>query len=110
MTPVPFFRSNCRGESVDTRVGSSLFFAPEPPGDHAHHRCNGERKHRDDEQNHHCYLSLKFTATSTTTSTGAPWRRAGEKRHCRTACAARSFNPPPSPRTTLTSPTDPSWR
>ena len=37
------------------------------------------------------HLSLNSTATSTMTSTGAPCRWAGEKRHCRTAWTARSF-------------------
>ena len=36
---------------------------------------------------------------------GAPCRRAGAKRHCRTACTARSFSPPARPRRILISPT-----
>ena len=35
------------------------------------------------------------TEASTTTSTGAPFSRAGANRHRRTACTARSFRPEP---------------
>ena len=35
------------------------------------------------------YRSLNSTAISTSTSTGVPYRRAGENRHCRTASMAR---------------------
>ena len=95
-------RSPCTGDgglvaresprpALDARLGSPPLLAREPPGDDAHDGGDGNRQDGDDEQSNHRYLNLNSTATSTMTSTGVPCRRAGEKRHWRTACTARSF-------------------
>src|SRR4030095_12140814 len=50
---------------------------------------NGDGQRHDESEHHGHYLSANSTATSTTTSTGSPTRRAGAKRHSRTAATAR---------------------
>src|SRR6185503_14281548 len=101
---------NFCGQTRDARLRPPALVAGQPPCDDAHDDGDTERKDRDDEKGHPRYLNLNSTETSTMTSTGEARRRAGEKRHWRTACMARSFNPPPSPRIILRSPTEPSRR
>src|SRR5687768_18353622 len=85
----------CGGEHRHAGVGALAFLAQDLEEDHAHRDGDDQREGGDaDEYDIHwrCpwgYRSLNSTAISTMTSTGVPYRRAGENRHCLTASVAR---------------------
>src|SRR6516225_9530867 len=105
---------NLGGQGIDAGLLAAAFFLRKTPRESRHDRRGQNRKQRDeDERDIHpsaLQRSLNSTAASTITSIATPCRRAGANRHCRTACAARSFKLDSRPRTTLTSLTEPSLR